>query len=91
VLGSAKSLNADNHVLNLLDYTLVKGGKTGHAYNGSVELVDWMKGVRNRDPNKPQNATFFFPENNTGPDLIFALHSRSSPNQGAILCLLQAS
>lgn len=58
-----------------------------HTYDGSVELPCWMELVRtSRNP----NATFFFPENIAGPDLMFALE-KSSMKQDIVLCLLRAS
>jgi hypothetical protein len=80
--------------LNLSGYTLVRGIKTGHAFDNTVPLVDWMSAVR-RSIKKPEirpNATFYFPEEQVGPDLMFALHKK--PPEGrdeVVLCVLQVS
>ena len=58
-------------------------------YNGTIELPEWMKSIRElastTGTNRPINASFYFPDNNAGPDLVFALQQSGVP----MLCLLQ--
>ena len=61
-------------------------------YNGTIELPEWMKSIRElastSGTNRPINASFYFPDNNAGPDLVFALKQQSGV---PMLCLLQVS
>ena len=60
-------------------------------YNGTIELPEWMKSTRELASNtgtaRPINASFYFPDDNAGPDLVFALQRSGVP----MLCLLQVS
>lgn len=59
-------------------------------YNGTIELPVWMRSIRElattTGTHRRINATFYFPDNNAGPDLVFALQHHSGV---PILCLLQ--
>ena len=76
--------------LNLSKTTLIRGEKIGHMYNGTIELPGWMKSVRElasaTGTDRGIHATFYFPDNEAGPDLVFALRQQSGV---PILCLLQ--
>jgi hypothetical protein len=91
------SSNGNDKALVLSGYTLIKGNKIGYAYDKTVELHDWMKRVRQTQTSGTEpNATFYFPENDTGPDLVFALKSPLSPSptqtdRDIVLCVVQAS
>lgn len=80
--------------LDLSGYTLVRGIKTGHTFDTTVPLVDWMNAVRRsiEEPETRPNSTFYFPEERAGPDLMFALH-KNPPEGGdeVVLCVLQVS
>lgn len=78
--------------LNLSGYTLVRGIRAGHAFDGTVPLVTWMRDVRRsiEEPEIRPNATFHFPEEQAGPDLMFALHKKSPEGRDeVVLCVLQ--
>ena len=80
--------------LNLVEYNLIRGTKIGHAFDGSIPLVQWMSSVRRsiEDPETQPNATFYFPEEQAGPDLMFALHKKSPEDRDdLVLCVLQVS
>ncbi|PMD13487.1 hypothetical protein NA56DRAFT_694828 [Hyaloscypha hepaticicola] len=85
VLSSAAALNP-NSSLDLSGYTLAQGDTIGHAYDGSVELTEWLSSLRQGEQ---LNATFYLPDNIVGPDLVFALRPNSTANQDVVLCLLQ--
>ena len=48
-----------------------------------------MKSIREPNPHKPV-ASFYFPDNNCGPDIVFALESKEG-SEPPILCVLQVS
>lgn len=91
LLSEATPLNGGQK-LNLSQYDIIQGSNTGLMYRiQGVELSEWMGQIRNtrKDTGRKVDATFYFPENQAGPDLVFALKSNSSRN--LVLCLLQVS
>lgn len=90
VLSQARSLDTTQtrHTLDLSNHGLLGGKITGQADSGSGQLITWMSSVRCSKTDDQMDATFFFPENNLGPDLMFALKPDRSGRK-TVLCLLQ--
>jgi hypothetical protein len=74
------------------DYCLVEGDRTRHCNNqsqSSIPIWQWMKSIR--DGRKPV-ASFYFPDNLAGPDLLFALKNSKSTKKNplkVVLCIVQ--
>jgi hypothetical protein len=74
------------------DYCLVEGDRTGHCNNqsqSSIPIWQWMKSIR--EGRKPV-ASFYFPDNLSGPDLLFALENSKSTKKNplkVVLCIVQ--
>lgn len=84
---------------------LVEGRITGHCYDplrpsahhqdpsrpSSLPMWEWLHRVRTgQDP----IASFYFPDNLAGPDILFALKGdarRNSRHENIILCIIQVS
>jgi hypothetical protein len=78
-------------LLQLSQHELLRGRKIGESdKGGSEQLVTWLKSVRYSKRSGDISASFFFPENNLGPDLIFALRPKAL-SKDIVLCLLQVS
>ena len=65
-------MNSQDSALDLTDYGVVEGSRIGYMYDQSnaIELSTWMESVR---LSGTPNATYYFPDNNAGPDIVFAL------------------
>lgn len=94
-LKSAKTLEGGGLKDFIRDHCLVEGEKTGHCYDQSqsaVPIWEWMRSIRENE--KPV-ASFYFPDNLAGPDLVFALKSskrrEKSPRDDIVLCIVQVS
>lgn len=95
----AKPLTTQAASLDLTGYLVITGEKTGYMYVDSgnagvqpIEPWDWMEKVRLSAPSNAFNyATFYFPDDHVGPDIIFALRSPGAGATKIVLCLLQVS
>lgn len=73
---------------------LVEGKRTGHCYDQSqpsrIPIWDWMRSIR-EDSQPP--ASFYFPDNLAGPDLLFGWKRSNftdeTPNDDMVLCIVQ--
>lgn len=96
-LGKAENLvkaeNLKQRHKYLEDYCLLEGEKTGHCYDQrpkDIRIDEWMASIRN---GKKPAASFYFPDNLAGPDILFALKcskmTKETPGDGVILCIVQ--
>lgn len=76
------------------NHCLVEGKRTGHCYDqslsSSIPIWDWMRSIR--EGRKPV-ASFYFPDNLAGPDLLFALKRKGPTQESArddiVLCVVK--
>jgi hypothetical protein len=67
-------------------HQVVEGTIVGHDHNGAIELHQWISSIRT---GTHPTSTMYYPHNDVGPDLIFALKSTVPGHQSTILCVLQ--
>ncbi len=78
-------------VLGFPDYASIIEGREeqiGRLHTSVNDLPTWLRDIRT---GKSPAATFFFPENNAGPDLLFALKWTQTGNDCILLCVVQVS
>lgn len=68
---------------DLTEFRLVEGRRTafqeGVGEERSINLWEWLRKIRNGGPRDDLQCTFWFPNNNAGPDVLFALRRRKAP------------
>ena len=86
----AEPLDFGDPALDLTGYKVIEGSKIGYIYdqNSAIKLSKWIESVRSAG--RPV-ATYYFPEENAGPDIVFALQPPEHSAASIVLCLLQAS
>lgn len=68
---------------------MVNSGENENPNSGSVVPIwEWMKSIRQKD--LTPIASFYFPDNYCGPDIVFSLEPTDS-SEPRVLCVLQVS
>lgn len=90
MLAKAKNPNGCN-IGSLEEYDLATGWqtiKTSDTWGDWMDnFLDWLAAI---DEGRTANASFLFPHNDFGPDLVFALRRRQTPRD-IIVCSIQVS
>lgn len=89
-LSRATPLNFDiQSTLDLSGYSVIEGSKIGYMYSkdnsSQIHLSTWMNSATTLNP----TATFYFPEEQAGPDVVFALRPPEGVAGSIVLVLLQ--
>lgn len=67
---------------DLTEYCLVEGKRTAYQERTEADrdpaMWNWLEKIRNGLEGDRLDATFWFPSNNTGPDVVFALKKKDS-------------
>lgn len=69
---------------------IVNSGKNPN-FGSVVPIWEWMESIRKK---KEPVASFYFPDNNCGPDIVFSLKSKDKSKdkiKDRVLCVLQVS
>lgn len=84
----SRSVRESNRHWTLL---IVNSGENRN-FGSRVSIGKWMKSIRERDRegDKPI-ASFYFPDNYCGPDIVFCLAPEKSSIADLVLCVLQVS
>ena len=88
-IGSITTQPRNGQTLTLSETTghkVVQGHFVGHDHNGSIEMHEWINTIRTG--NQPA-STMYYPHDNAGPDLMFALRSTTPGYQSTVLCVIQ--